>query len=247
MDVTRGEGYKRERKRRNKKVRRQTQAAPGQESESESISGDEEFGSDTSSIRRSESPSTRAGHSEPGSSRANLRRRGSPHAQNEASSRLARGVYTEPGRTPAPMIWPAVPPGQSAQGQYHQPTPFRIFPPHVPMVFQEEVHPMLRAGQIPQTGAWHPQQQTRQLNRPASVPSYTTSMSTASSSMSGNQGQVHAPGPMSLPYAAAFPGSQSASRDGQFQGFGEQRVPEDNNTNSAFPRQGGQGDRKYYG
>ena len=115
------------------------------------------------------------------------------------------------------------------------------------MIFQEEIHPLLRAGQIPQTGAWNPQQQMRQLNRPASVPSYATSMSSAPSSIGGNQGQVHAPGPMPHAYAAAFQGSQSASRGGQFQGFGEQRVPEDNNTDSAFPRQGGQGDRKYYG
>lgn len=65
--------------------------------------------------------------------------------------------------------------------------------------------------------------------------------------MSATLGQVHAASPASHAYDVAFQGLQSGARGGQFQGIGGEQILEDHNTESAFPRQGSQGDRKYYG
>ena len=246
LDISGGEGYKRERKRRNKKAQRKARAAERQESESESVTGDEEGGSDTSSMYHSESPSTRAAHPEIGPSRTSRRRHGSPYAQSEGSSArvpgLARSHYAEPGRTSVPQHWITAPTNQSAQRQYHQPQPFT--PTHFPL------HVTGQAGQILPATGWLTQPQMRQHERPPSVSSqmpYALSISPASSSMSGNQGQVLAASTTSHAYGVAFQGSQSGARGGQFQGIGEEQMLEDHNAESAFPRQGSQGDHKYYG
>lgn len=247
LDISSGEGYKRERKRRNKKAQRQALAAQGRESESESVTGDEEGGSDTSSICRSESPSTRAGYPEMGPSRMSLRRHASSYAQNEGPSAripaLARSLYPEPSRTLAPPLWITAPADQTAQGQYLQPQPFRPHPPSV-------LHATGQAGPILPAIGWQAQQQMRQHEGLPSVSaqmSYTSPIPSVSSSMSGNQGQVHAASSISHAYGAGYQGLQSASRGGQFQGIGEEQILQDHNAERAFSRQGSQDDHGYYG
>ncbi|KAK2460175.1 hypothetical protein APHAL10511_007854 [Amanita phalloides] len=228
LDVSKGEGYKRERKR-NKKARRLPQ---GQGSESESASVDEDEFSDNSSVGQPEPPS-RIGYSEVGPSRtahvASLSRRTSPYPQGEAVSvRISapvRPFSAEVAGTTPPHGWSTAPLGQAAQGYYHQPQPCRTAPVPLSVTGQGS---MFRPGPFAQTMAWHAQQQQM---RPASVSSqlsYTPSLSSAPSlsAMSASHGHAHAPLGSSIPprtYGTAFQGPQSAGGV-PYQGFGQEQM-----------------------
>jgi hypothetical protein len=242
LDVSQGEGYKRERKRRKKGASPRQQRPEQKESNSPSSSDDGDDESEVSSPSRSGSPAPipRPRATEPGNVGpvrtahvSPFNRRSSPYTASEGSSARAVGSSgpfpTDASRTGPPWgadlhgVGYAGSAGQVPQASYYQPQPLpygAVLLPPLMMNGPDGPQPMLRSVPIANTMAWH-----QQMQRAAGVAPLFSYAPPSASSFGGGHGQLGNP-----PASQVLPG---AIHSVQYQGFGQGQVyekPEEHST-----------------